>query len=404
MCSDGRPGIVERVACEALVHLPELRRQVLGLAHRPSVAYTMDARYNIRGAEPKGGAECAPMVLPAWPPALWGGKAGKRALELVDTKCGAAFGDPHVLVDSFPALLRERACFRPAHVLRQGTVLVKDAGLGFCTERAEGGESGGGVWRACFTENALWSQLYTALLGEELLGQGRGGGQGEGEGGRDMEWPWKHPWQTAPLDCTEDMAGWACSARKRAVEARLAEIAGAPYPPCALAAQALAASRASWGTALLRNRYDLFEPHVLAEIVHAAGGGLLARVLRRLAADLPSHASGFPDILLWRAGGSGCSCAFGPQVHALRELLVQEQGAAGAEAAGGAAAAPCPLPASPTHVYTAAQPACAMVEVKSQNDKVHFSQLAWFSELKGLACVLKVLKAPRDARDRKGKA
>jgi hypothetical protein len=29
VCSDGRPGTVERAACEALVHLPELRAQVL---------------------------------------------------------------------------------------------------------------------------------------------------------------------------------------------------------------------------------------------------------------------------------------------------------------------------------------------------------------------------------------
>jgi hypothetical protein len=418
VCSDGRPGVVERAACEALVHLGGLRAEVLGLARRrtQAVAYSMDAKGYIRdrevaagaggeGGEGSGGGGGGrgagegpwPQGL-AWPPGLWSGRAGRHALELVARRCGVAFGDPYFLIDSFPALLRTDRCFRPQRILPPGALLVKDSGLGFTAEAGEAGR----VWRACFSENALWSQLYTALLGEALLG-----------GGGECEWPWKHPWQTAPLDCSEDMSGWMCSARRAAVARRIDAIASAPYPPCALARECQAAAQAAWGRAFLRNRYDLFEPHVLGEIVHAAGGALLARILRRLSADLSSHASGFPDIVLWRAApgaGAGCGCAFGPQVRDLQALLAAEGGLGG-----GGGGAPQPPEASlqqqqqhhhhqhgeeeeeQQELFSAARPACALVEVKSQNDRVHQSQLMWFQELQGSSSVV-VLKVAREPR------
>jgi hypothetical protein len=278
-------------------------------------------------------------------------------------------------------------CARPPGVLRRvGEVRVKDSG---CGALAEAREAGGAVWRAMFSENGLWGSVCTAVLGGVLTARG---------GGDALERPWKHPWQSAPLDAGEDMAGWWCGERRRACGEALQRVARARSgrARCDLAAEAAAAyaAQARGGVALLRNRYDVLQPADVGEVVHAAGGALVARILRRVAADPFGHSIGFPDITLWRAP---LCCAFSPSARDLPPPPPPRAGAATAPTQPTQAEA-TPAPPAPPPADGGA-PAFAMVEVKSQHDRMQASQIAWFKELEGAPiCVLRVLPVPQPQR------
>ena len=348
--ADGLPATVERIVCEALVSCAVLRNAALSPINLSRTALHGDGRGGVGGGD--GSKYPAPLV--EWPPGLARGVAGMAARAAVAPGApGLAAGDPFSLAATFPALATPGVawCARPGTVLRPGAVLVKDAGGGAAAAAAV---SPCGAWRAAHTENAVWSSLYAALLYESFaqerspaldrawLGLGSPTSMA-------LERAWKHPWQTAPLDADGADGGAAHKndARRVVVAARIDAIAR--MGRCELGAAALAGARAITGVSFLRMRGDAAPPEELAAIAHAAGGRFIAFVLRRLANDPSAHASGLPDVAVWRVSTSCCDLGGG----------------------GGAGAGAPPPPDD--------EPCFALVEVKSDGDRVQPTQLEWFA-------------------------
>lgn len=351
VCSAGAPSVVERLACEALVHSKPLRDACLVPSRDSRVVFSEDGR----GGVSEAASAVSSVNAFSWPTGLWASAAGRAARSAVKPgSAGVAYGDPNFLVESFPALGARGVswCARPHGVLQNGDIRVKDSGLGVLAEAWEGGEAQR-LWRAAHTENVVWSLLFAALLHSEIVG-------GDSASPAVIEATWKHPWQSAPLDLSEDGGGSTCPSRQTAISVRLRALARASR--CAVGAAALAGARAQVGRALLRNRGDTFTPEHLAEIAHAAGGQLLARIFERLSADLSTHAVGFPDVCLWSA--PPC-CIFSPVAATLAALRTGE-------------AAPI-APQRPPPAED--EPCFALVEVKSDKDRMQASQLAFFNAL-----------------------
>lgn len=337
--ADGFPATVERIVCEALVACPALRAAVMSPPTSPRVTLILqrDGRGSVTGENKK--MSLSPVA--EWPPGLSRGPAAASATKLVDQGAGLAVGDPFALADAFPALATPGVtwCARPEGVLKRGDIMWKDAGGGGGSAAAA---SVCGTWRAAHLENAIWSQLFAALLCDVICYTDSGENL--------LERAWKHPWQEAPLDMDH---GWGAvpmgDARRVSVYKKIDAIA--LMHRCELASHALSGARTIAGAAFFRARGDGVTPEELACISHAAGGQLVAFIMRRLAADPVVHAAGLPDVVLWRVPNRSC-IIFG-----------------GAHASG----------ASTIRCDNDSEPGFALVEVKAEGDRVQPTQLRWFA-------------------------
>lgn len=203
--------------------------------------------------------------------------------------------------------------------------------------------------RACHGENCLWNTLYSLFVVTSVTTQ--------------FEYApvAKHPWgQWMNFNDYRNNIFLTCKAEPLLSTRRIAEELRS-FTGCQLAQHLRAVFESLYGTRISHGRWDEFALTDLMDIVHSAGGSHLASIFTRMAENMDFLSFGLPDIVLWDSvpcTGCTASCNENDSLCYLAKERIARANA-----------------------NLGTVPHIALIEVKSQNDRITLHQFDWLEYL-----------------------